>query len=167
MAFVQRGLKLKDAWIRTMNIVAKDQREAVSEDWLSEVPYAVENVLGTWINGAKEDEVYWLLKHKIPCFIIHEIPTSELCFHREDPKNPDFVALTDAQYLMSEHNGFDHLAHKWKALMNAIAGQEGMPPMLPILSADDQARSAPKVQGWDGERHRLLEEVPEVVMRPV
>ena len=48
MAFVQRGLKLKDAWIRTMNIVAKDQREAVSEDWLSEVPYAVENVLGDW-----------------------------------------------------------------------------------------------------------------------
>ena len=68
---------------------------------------------------------------------------------------------------MSEHNGFDHLAHKWKALMNAVAGQEGMPPMLPILSADDRARSAPKVQGWDGERHRLLEEVPEVVMRPV
>ena len=68
---------------------------------------------------------------------------------------------------MSEHNGFDHLAQKWKALMNAVMGQEGMPPMLPILSADDRARSAPKAQGWDGERHRLLEEVPEVVMRPI
>ena len=97
--------------------------------------------------------MYWLLKHKILCFIIHEIPTSELCFHWEDPKNPDFVALTDTQYLMSEHNGFDHLAHKWKALINAVVGQEGMPPMLPILSADDQAISAPKAQGWDGEKH--------------
>ena len=47
---MQRGLKLKDVWIQMMNIVAKDQREAVSEDWLSELPYAVENVLGTWIN---------------------------------------------------------------------------------------------------------------------
>ena len=79
-----------------MNIIAKDQKEAISEDWLSEVPFAFENMLGTWINGAKENEVYWLLKHRILCFIIHEISVSKLCFHLEDPKNPDFVALTDA-----------------------------------------------------------------------
>ena len=167
VASVQRGIKLKDAWIRTMNIVAKDQKEAISEDWLLEVPFASENVLGTWINGAKENEVYWLLKHRIPCFIIHEISVSELCFHLEDPKNPDFVALTDAAYLLAEHNGFDHLALKWKALINAIAGQEGMPPMLPILSAEERAGSNPRAQGWDGEKHRLLEETPEVVMRPI
>lgn len=167
VASVQRGLKLKDAWVRVMNIVTKDQKEAVSEDWLSEVPFAAENVLGTWINGAKENEVYWLLKHRIPCFIIHEISASELCFHYDDPKNPDFVATTDAEYLLSEHNGFDHLAHKWKALINAVAGQEGIPPILPILTADDWARSEPKAQGWDGTKHRLLEEAPEVMMRPI
>ena len=137
MASVQRGIKLKDAWVRLMNIVARDQKEAISEEWLSEVPFAWESVLGAWINGARENEVYWLLKHRILCFIIHEVSVSELCFHREDPKNPDFVALTDAVYLLLEHNGFDHLALKWKALINAIAGQEGVPQVLPILSAEE------------------------------
>ena len=124
-------------------------------------------MLGAWINGARENEVYWLLKHRIPCFIIHKIPVSELCFHLEDPKNPDFVALTDAMYLLSEHNEFNHLAHKWKALINAIAGQEGMPQVLPILSAEEQAGSEPRAQGWDGKKHRLLEETPEVVIKPI
>jgi len=99
---IQRGLRLKDAWVRMMNLVIKEKGEAVLEEWLSEVPFAVDNILGAWINGAKENKVYWLLKHKILCFIIHKIPVSELCFHREDPKNPNFITLTDAQYLVPE-----------------------------------------------------------------
>ena len=65
----------------------------------------------------------------VPEFPIYECP--------QDPKNPDFIALTNAMYLLSQHNRFNHLAHKWKALINAIAGQEGMPLILPILSAEE------------------------------
>ncbi|KIJ90239.1 hypothetical protein K443DRAFT_135695 [Laccaria amethystina LaAM-08-1] len=150
---IQRGLRLKDVWICTMNIIAKERREAILEEWLSEVPFAIENMLGTWINRAKENEVYWLLKCKILCFIIHEIPIAKLCFHREDPKNFDF-------------NGFDHIAQCGKASINAVSGQEGMPLRLPILLAEDQARSSPWVQGWNGEKHTLLEEIPKVLMKP-
>jgi len=153
-------------WVHTMNLVVQEQGKAISEEWLSEVPFTVENVLGAWINGAKENKVYWLLKHKIPCFIIHEIPVSELCFLREDPKNPDFVALMDAQYLVPEQNGFDHVALQGKALINATRGQERMPSMLPALSAEDRAASGQSAQGWDGNKHRLLEETPEDTMRP-
>ncbi|EDR07950.1 uncharacterized protein LACBIDRAFT_327130 [Laccaria bicolor S238N-H82] len=149
-----------------MNLITQEGREAVSEDWLSEVPFAVDNMLGAWINGAKEDKVYWLLKHRIPCFIIHEISTSNLCFYREEHKNLDFIVSMDAQYLALEHNGFDHVAHKWKAEINAVAGQEGMPPAMPlVLLTDDRARSNPLSQGWNGTKHRLLEETPEVVMK--
>jgi hypothetical protein len=44
---IQRGLRLKDVWICTMNIIAKERREAILEEWLSEVPFAIENMLGT------------------------------------------------------------------------------------------------------------------------
>ncbi|EDR09347.1 uncharacterized protein LACBIDRAFT_326070 [Laccaria bicolor S238N-H82] len=165
VALIQARLKLKDAWIWTMNIVIHEGSEAVSEQWLSEVPFAADNVMGAWINGAKENKVYWLLKHKIPCFIIHEVPTRDMYLHFEDHKNPDFVAQTDAQYLVQEHNGFDNLAYRHKALINAIAGQEGLPRALPDLSEEERSGSDPRNQGWDGVKHRLLEETPEVVMK--
>jgi len=38
--------------------------------------------------------------------------------------------------------------------------------MLPALSAEDQAASGQSAQGWDGNKHRLLEEMPEDTMRP-
>lgn len=163
---IQRGMRLKDAWVWTMNIVTNEGNEAVSEQWLSEVPYTVKNVMGAWINGTKENEVYWLLKHRIPCFIIHEISASELYLHWEDHKSSDFVAQTDTIYLIQEHNGFDNIAHRHKSLINARAGQEGIPPVLPVLSAKDRAGSNLQMQGWDGTKHRLLEETLEVLMKP-
>ena len=93
--------------------------------------------MGAWINGANANEVYWLLKHRIPCFIIHEVSTSELYLHWEDHKSSNFVVQTDAVYLIQEHNGFDNIAHRHRSLINTRAGQEGIPPVLPVLSAED------------------------------
>ena len=167
VAHVQRGLKLKNAWIRAMNIIVEERREATTNDWLTETPFAVEDILGMWINGAKEEDVYWLLKHKVPCFIIHEVGISELYGLREDPRNQDFVALTDALYLTPKNNAFDHVALRGKASFNNDRGREGIPSVSPTLSAEDRVGSDPAVQGWEGDKHKLLEETPETIMRPV
>ena len=167
VAAVQRGLRLKNAWIRTMRLLSDEQKETATSGWFPETPFASEDIMGAWINGAKEEDVYWLLKHRIPCFIIHEIPAHELYLHREDPKYSDFVALSDAQYLVPKHNGFEHVAVKWKALVTTDGVQEGMPLTLPNLSAEDRVGSDPAVQGWLGDKHKMLDELPETIMRPV
>lgn len=167
VAELQRGLKLKDAWIRSMKIIVKDQQEATTKEWLTEVPFAVDDILGTWINGAKEEEVYWLLKHKVPCFIIHEVSVTELYDHRDEPRNHDFIALTDAKYLAPECNGFDHVALRLKMSVTHDSRQEGIPSTTPILSAEDRVGSSLAAQGWIKTKHRLLEEAQEVVMIPL
>ena len=78
-----------------------------------------------------------------------------------------FVALSDAQYLVPKHNGFEHVAVKWKALITTDGVQEGMPLTLPNLSAEDRVGSDPVVQGWLGDKHKMLDELPETIMRPV
>ena len=167
VAAVQRGLRLKSAWIRMVRILSDEQSETATSKWIPKTPFASEDVIGAWINGAKEEDVYWLLKHRIPCFIIHEIPVHELYLHREDPKYPDFVALSDAHFLVPKFNGFEHVSIKWKALITTDGVQEGMPTVLPNLSAEERVGSDPAVQGWSDNKHRLLEELPETVMKPV
>ena len=167
VAAVQRGLRLKSAWICMVRILSDEQSNSATSEWIPETPFASEDVIGAWINGAKEEDVYWLLKHRIPCFIIHEIPVHELYLHREDPKYSDFVALSDAHRLIPKFNGFEHVAVKWKALITANGVQEGMPSILPNLPAEERVGSDPAVQGWSDNKHRLLEELPETIMRPV
>ena len=166
VAEFQRGLKLKDAWIRTMKIIIKDQREATSKEWITEVPFAADDVLGIWINGAKEEEVYWLLKRKVPYFIIHEVPITEMYNHKDELRNHDFVALTDAKYLVLECNGFDHVALRLKMLITYDGRQEGIPSIAPVLSPEDRVGSEPVAQGWNKTKHRVLEEAQETVMIP-
>ena len=45
-----------------------------------EVYDADETVMGAWINGTSEADGRWLLKLRIPCYIVHELDT-EMDWH--------------------------------------------------------------------------------------
>lgn len=167
VAAVQRGLKLKSAWVKAMKAVLKARKGAVYTGWLPQIPLASQEFVGVWINGAKEEEATWLLNHKVPCFIIHEIPTSELYRFKEEYKYPDFVVKTDAEFLLKERNGFEHLAFKTFTSGNDTPDQGGIPRVSLVLRAEDRGRSDPLMQGWLGSQHAALEETPEVIMKPV
>ena len=166
-AAIQRGMKLKSAWIRAMDIVVRERKGAVHTEWLSKVPFAAEDFMGVWINGSKEEEATWLLKHKVPCYVIHEIPLSELYAFTEDHKYLDFVTKTDAQLLDREHSGFEHIAHKTFALFNDTPDHGGIPSLDLVLQPQDRVLSDPVAQGWLNDHHAALGEVPEVSMRAV
>ena len=167
MAAIQRGLKLKSAWARAIGIMIKEKKGATYTGWIPKVPAASEEFLGVWINGTKEEEAMWLLSHKIPCFIIHEVPSLELYGFTEEHKYLDFVAKTDALFLHKEHNGFDHLAVKTFTPANDSPDQGGVPRLNLVLCSEERGLSGPTMQGWMDDHHAALEAVPEVIMRPV
>ena len=167
VAAIQRGLKLKSAWARAIGIMIKEKKGATYTGWIPKVPVASEEFLGVWINGTKEEEAMWLLSHKIPCFIIHEVPPSDLFGFVEDHKYLDFVTKTDALFLHKEHNGFDHLAVKTFTPTNESPDQGGVPRLNPVLRSEERGLSGPTMQGWMDDHHAALGAVPEVIMRPV
>ena len=127
VAAIQIGLKLKSAWARAIGIMVKEKKGVTYTGWIPKVPVASEEFLGVWINGTKEEEAMWLLSHKIPCFIIHKVPPSDLFGFIEDHKYLDFVTKTDALFLHKEHNEFDHLAVKTFTPTNESPDQGGVP----------------------------------------
>ena len=164
---IQRGLKLKSAWARAIGIMIKEKKGVTYTGWIPKVPAASEEFLGIWINGTKEEEAMWLLSHKIPCFIIHEVPSSELYGFTEEHKYLDFVAKMDVLFLHKEHSGFDHLAVKTFTPVNDSPDQGGVPQLNPVLRSEERGLSGPTMQGWMDDHHAALEAVPEVIMRPV
>jgi len=159
VAAIQRGLKLKSAWTRAMGILIREKKGAAHTGWLPKVASALEEFLGVWINGAKEEEALWLLAHKIPCFIIHKVPVSELYLFTEDHKYPDFMVKMDALLLHRESNSFDHLVIKTFTLINDQLDQGRIPRLNPVLCAQDRGLSDPIMQGWLGSRHVALDKI--------
>ena len=167
VAAVQRGLKLKSAWMRVMGILIREKKGVAHTGWLPKVALASEEFLGVWINGAKEEEALWLLAHKIPCFIIHKVPVLELYIFTEDHTYPDFMAKMDVLLLHWESNGFDHLAIKMFTLINDQSDQGRILRLNPVLHAQDRGLSNPIMQGWLGSQHIALDKIPEVSMKLV
>jgi len=68
---VQRGLKVMSAWICMAHLVMQDLCENSPPSTF--VPEADDSLVGVWLNGTTEEVGLWLLRHRVPCFIIHEV----------------------------------------------------------------------------------------------
>ncbi|PPQ75596.1 hypothetical protein CVT26_001659 [Gymnopilus dilepis] len=69
-AKVQRQIKYMAAWCQMANALVED--ETNPDVVLHEVPIADDSFVGVWINGCTEAQGLWLLRHKVPCYVIHE-----------------------------------------------------------------------------------------------
>lgn len=69
LAGVQRDVKELAAWNRMADSIVK--RKGVATP-MSTVPLADDTLLGVWLNGCDYENGMWLLRSKVPCFIVHE-----------------------------------------------------------------------------------------------
>ncbi|KAJ7164492.1 hypothetical protein C8R46DRAFT_1036368 [Mycena filopes] len=73
LAAIQRDVREKDAWLTFAEILLMDMRPPAAND---EIFQADDRFMGTWINGALEDDCLWFLcKAALPCFVIHQLPS--------------------------------------------------------------------------------------------
>ncbi|KAG6905546.1 hypothetical protein DXG01_002081, partial [Tephrocybe rancida] len=115
-AHIVRGIKLKAAWldfVERKNYDVPWSRKAMRE---KPMETAEDNLMGAWINSANEEQVYWLIRQKVPVFIIHKITEMELFLCEEVRRLPGFVAGSEAEALLPAYNYLDHKADSYGKL---------------------------------------------------
>ena len=73
---LQRNLKMKAAWIDWMDCL---QTTPYWSRMSNETPpMADDSYMGIWINSKYQEDIDWLLAHRIPCFVVHCLMEGEL-----------------------------------------------------------------------------------------
>jgi hypothetical protein len=114
MMDLQQVLKDKVAWIEWTKQYLIDhlwtERAVLGQD----VPIANNSFIGMWINGLTQHQALWLIKEKLPCFIIHSYTPADLDHYRLHnlPLIPSFIQWLEAELLKPENNGYAFVALK-------------------------------------------------------
>jgi hypothetical protein len=154
LARAQRGIKYMSAWCRmACSIVTDSKAPPVT---LSSVPPAEEYLMGIWLNNCEEKDGLWLLKWKVPCYIVHTIELSSEIerIRRINPHYPNFVDSTPAAKLTPTTYAFDLAVLSEGGKLNDVDTDYAILPAwnsTPLMRAD-RLRASPTRQGFlDGE----------------
>lgn len=66
---IQHDMKELSAWNRMTDSILRDLSQYTSA---AKVPLADETLIGVWLNGCDEENGLWLIRNKVPCYIVHE-----------------------------------------------------------------------------------------------
>ncbi|EDR12592.1 uncharacterized protein LACBIDRAFT_311137 [Laccaria bicolor S238N-H82] len=118
VTLLQRKFKLKAAWIDWV------ERQQTTTSWsrsTNRLPeMADESYMGCWINGQEEEEIDWLLAHRIPCFIVHKLmgdKLDRLLDAGRGPKHTSFVRNTPIENLSSPHNRIETFLRRQRVII--------------------------------------------------
>ncbi|PPQ97625.1 hypothetical protein CVT26_002548 [Gymnopilus dilepis] len=144
LAKVQCRIKHMSAWCGMASALVKDSKGITA---MTEVPTADDSLMGIWLNGCPEPEGLWLLRHRVPCFLIHEADSLQ-DLNRLESYRPDFRFAfpdgTTVKDLKPETHPIDVLAFKEGRLSNNKEDYAIMPPgSAPSCSYSDNFRSSP------------------------
>ena len=151
LARAQRGIKYMSAWCRMAHSIMTDAGTTPSS-----VPSAEESLMGVWLNNCEEKDGLWLLKSKVPCYIIHTIELSSEVerIRRINPHHPNFTNSTPAAKLNANTYAFDLAVLSDGGKLNDVSTDYAILPVwhsTPLMRAD-RLRASPTLQGYaDGE----------------
>jgi hypothetical protein len=107
-----------------------------------------------WINGLTQHQVLWLIKEKIPCFIIHSYTPADLDHYRlhDLPSIPSFVQWSEAELLKPENNGYAFVTLKHGQICSEILSDLHISQAAPNINLIEPLRglSISYNQGWSG-----------------
>jgi hypothetical protein len=119
---LQRVLKGKAAWIEWAKQYMLDHSWTETAVLGRDVPKADDSFVGMWINDLTRHQALWLIKEKIPCFIIHSYTPADLdrCRLHDLPSIPSFIQWSEAELLKPENNGYAFIALKHGQIRSEI-----------------------------------------------
>ncbi|RDB25831.1 hypothetical protein Hypma_006369 [Hypsizygus marmoreus] len=115
---MQRGMKLKAAWIELVDRFRVDfhwHKEAALHQEVElrrGIDFADDSFMGAWVNAGSQTWVTWLTRQKIPCFIIHLCTREELAPFPEVPRLPNFFVNSEAEKLGEKDNRYEEIAKR-------------------------------------------------------
>ncbi|RDB29768.1 hypothetical protein Hypma_013766 [Hypsizygus marmoreus] len=68
---------------------------------------ADDSYMGAWVNSASQKWVTWLIRQRIPCFIIHAFTKEELDPYPDIPRLPNFFVYSEATLLEGATNRYE------------------------------------------------------------
>ncbi|RDB16326.1 hypothetical protein Hypma_003011 [Hypsizygus marmoreus] len=113
---IQRGMKLKAAWIEMVDRFRVDlewHKDAALHEEVElrrGIDFADDSFMGAWVNAGSQTWVTWLTRQKIPCFIIHVCRKEELAPYPEVPRLPNFFINSEAEKLSEKDNRYEEIA---------------------------------------------------------
>jgi hypothetical protein len=106
--------------------------------WEATLPIADDDHIGLWVNSMCELGVLFLMKQKVPCFIVHKFLPGTL-EPLSSTLNPltfyDFVVGTNIVYLV-RHNEYQLLAEGLGHLDSMFRGEDGRGGHIPTQPRD-------------------------------
>ncbi|KAJ7854913.1 hypothetical protein B0H13DRAFT_1903366 [Mycena leptocephala] len=107
-------------------------------------PYADDQYIGVWVNGAPEETVLRYLAASIPCFIVHEfkglvtgIADRDVCVQE------NFLRGTLLDTLLGDDNPYQSIARRQAMVLDSLPGtDDGRLGMHPLANAEDEMRSS-------------------------
>ncbi|KAJ6496482.1 hypothetical protein C8R47DRAFT_1212800 [Mycena vitilis] len=140
---VQRGLREKEAWTCLMDAQERQQTLPLKRLKEQKIPLAREKFVGLWINGLQEEATLRLMLARVPCFIVHEYPSTARARDEIGGARTfrDFLEGTEVSQLLGDHNPYQQLAHGQILLDKGGVDDDGrtLPPFAPAV---DRMRSS-------------------------
>ncbi len=132
-ARVQREVKLSSAWSK-MAQALKDRPPSANTSGGTQLRMANTGWMGAWINGAAQEDVLWLLRLGIPCFVLHEVETyrEQQAFARR-PSYPTFYASTPVNDGVRNKTAADLAMENQGWALNFWNQRNGYPAAYPHL----------------------------------
>ncbi|KAF8229175.1 hypothetical protein L208DRAFT_1379036 [Tricholoma matsutake] len=150
---IQRAIKDKAVWVE----FAKQWLADVNWSWkvyqgsYQALTPADDLYMGMWINGVPKHHVFWLIKQRVPCFMIHELDTHFAVWYPEVPKCRGFFKKLEARFLGPRTDSYEHIAHRHDCIRSDYSGEEGIFKGLPSpISQEECERAFSRSQRWGG-----------------
>ncbi|KAF8230349.1 hypothetical protein L208DRAFT_1282300, partial [Tricholoma matsutake] len=130
---IQRVIKDKVAWVEFAKqwLVDLNWSWKVYQGSYQALTPADDSYMGMWINSDPKHHVSWLIKQRVPCFIIHELDTHFAVQYPEVPKCRGFFEKSEAEFLGLHINSYEHIAHRHNCIRSDFSGEEGIFKGLP------------------------------------
>lgn len=156
LAALQRDLKELSVWNRMAECLWIETLPTFTPP-SGAVPLANDSLMGVWINGCGETEVNWLLRNRVPCFIVHRGEGSEdiagiKSRYRGYPSMIDNTAIAN---LSHPHNKMEKIMVLEGQKLLECNSDIGIAPSseIPGSMRADRRMSSPVIQGWKGGKY--------------
>ncbi|KAF9471037.1 hypothetical protein BDN70DRAFT_939242 [Pholiota conissans] len=148
-----RKPKIASAWVRMVSAVSSSPRNAPPYD--KDVREVDDSLMGTWINGTAEVDGKWLLRLRIPCFVIHELDSEADWFHGAGAGYlQSFVTGTPVADLGATKNPLDIAILRNGGRLFEGTREQHLATHVPPSTWGDRYRSSSYSQGWSADGYK-------------
>jgi hypothetical protein len=143
----QRALRFMDAWIRLAESLQNPPTNMTSST--GDIIPADDTLMGVWLNGTTEEEGLWLLRCRIPCFIVNTIESVNDSLRAERAsKARNLVVGTSAALMGRSVYKFDLDVRLAGGDLRDLDNDLSIPGVIPPISETEKRRASPWGQGF-------------------